>query len=97
MSCNAPQVTLWDVAAGARSDRSRPRLPRAVAFAPDGRLLAIGLNSGEILLWDRPRTSRSPVRGHPKGVTDLNFAPDGRSLASAGVDGTVRIWDMPAP
>jgi WD40 repeat protein len=66
----------------------------AVAFSPDGRLLAAG-----DAIWDltepqgqgvRPPTRR--LEGQPKGIVALAFSPDGRQLFSFGA-GAVKVWD----
>jgi WD40 repeat protein len=71
----------------------------AAAYAPDGRLLALGrggeTDMGRVYLID-PATGkkvRELVPGHLNGVTDLAFHPEGRYLASVGRDTTVRIWN----
>ncbi|RKT03229.1 WD40 repeat protein [Streptomyces sp. 3211.6] len=67
----------------------------AVAFSPDGRLLATGDAGGHIVLWDMS-TPEGPGRhlsGHTGAVCDLAFSPQGHRLASAGSDGTVQLWD----
>jgi len=95
-------VLLWDLA-----DRTQPRrlgtpLPaqaNSVAFAPDGRSLAIADDGGTVLLWDladraQPRRLGAPLTGHTSPVTVVVFAPDGRTLATADGDGTVLLWDL---
>ena len=68
----------------------------AVAFSPDGRLLATGGGTGDVRFFDAgsgdPR-GRS-VRASSGWVLSLDFAPDGKTIATGGSDGTVRLLDV---
>ncbi|MGQ4433155.1 MULTISPECIES: nSTAND1 domain-containing NTPase [unclassified Streptomyces] len=64
----------------------------AVAFTPDGRLLATGGSYGAVQLRrtaDRRTTATLPVPGRVRSVA---FSPDGSTLAATSSDGPVRIW-----
>jgi WD40 repeat protein/tRNA A-37 threonylcarbamoyl transferase component Bud32/Flp pilus assembly protein TadD len=66
---------------------------RAIAFSPDGRLLATASNNTAVL-WDA--VTRDPIGSalpHQGGVTAVAFSPDGKLLATACWDGTVRLFD----
>jgi WD40 repeat protein/DNA-binding SARP family transcriptional activator len=71
----------------------------AVAFSPDGRLLAAGADSGAIYLWRVPdRQLIGICQGHTSHVWSLAFGglPDaaGSLLLSGSGDSTARIWDV---
>jgi WD40 repeat protein len=68
----------------------------AIAFSPDGRLLASPGRGGLVNLWD-VRTGRL-VRAfeHNVGtaVHSLDFSPDGSILAISGGDSFASLWDV---
>jgi hypothetical protein len=69
----------------------------SVAFSPDGKTLAAGLESGEVRLWDLASGWQVATLSRLGGrVRWLGFHPDGRSLAVAGslAGHHVYIWDL---
>ncbi|HJT79171.1 MAG TPA: WD40 repeat domain-containing protein, partial [Gemmataceae bacterium] len=67
---------------------------QAVAFSPDGKLLACGLLNGIIDLYDLASGEKvRQLRGHKNIVWAVVFSPDGKTLASGGQDMTARLWD----
>ncbi len=67
----------------------------AVAYSPDGRLLASGGYDRKTQVWDvATGLVQHTLAGHTKGVRGVAFAPDGRTLATASEDTTVRLWDV---
>ena len=66
----------------------------AVAFSPDGRLIASASHDRTVQLWDAAtrKPVGHPLTGHTDAVWSVAFSPDGLLLASGGADGTVRLW-----
>jgi WD40 repeat protein/beta-lactamase regulating signal transducer with metallopeptidase domain len=77
------------------SSAGKPRSPvLAVAYSPDGRLLATSGEDSAIVVRDPSTGSvKARLEGHTDAVTCLAYSPDGSILASAGYDRTVRFWD----
>jgi WD40 repeat protein len=66
----------------------------AVAFSPDGRILAVAVEQA-VQLWDVATASRlTSLEGHEGKVNCLAYSPDGTRLASGSSDRTVRLWDV---
>jgi len=74
----------------------------ATAFAPSGRILAVGCVDGTVQLWDladlqHPVMLTPPLAGPKAVVESVAFSPDGRTLAVGGDDDTVQLWDLTDP
>ena len=67
----------------------------AVAFHPDGSLVATSDTCGVIRAWDL-RSGRCIMgfEGHVEQVVSLTFSENGYTLASSSGDNSVRIWDL---
>ena len=80
-----------------------PSFSGAGDLSPDGRLLAHGTFSGEVVVVDvsdpaAPQPVGAPLGGSDALVEAVAFDPSGALLAAGGVDTAVRIWrvdDLP--
>jgi WD40 repeat protein len=95
---NETVVRLWDVATGKPLQPAGPDgVVRAVAFSPDGRLVATGCWLGydhPLRVWDaatgKPLWACSPEVGQ---IDRIVFTPDGKGLFTSGSDDVQRLWD----
>ncbi|MFK0217004.1 WD40 repeat domain-containing protein [Streptomyces vinaceus] len=99
-------VQLWDV-----RDRTRPVLVdtlggtvaghQAIAFSPDGGLLAAPTGEGTVRLWNVARDTAPTVAGTidpARGkATALAFAPGDRTLLVGDDSGAITTWDVSRP
>ena len=70
---------------------------QAVAFSPDGRLLASGGKDHVLYLWN---TATGRLAGALRGATGtiqaIAFSHRGDLIAAGSADGTIRLWDVAA-
>lgn len=67
----------------------------AIAFHPDGEILASGGYDKTIILWKVETGEKlTTLQGHQNWVTALSFNKDGTLLASGSYDETVILWDL---
>ncbi len=77
----------------------------ALAFSPDGRLLAYGgtvikedtpyrYNDTEFFVWDIIKGKQvASLEGHRGAILALAFSPNNKWLASGSADKTIQVWD----
>jgi WD40 repeat protein len=92
-------VRLWDVATAAeKAAWETGNEVRNLAFAPDGRTLAVVHHIADhrsvLRLWDvAAGQPRRAIKGHADFMEWVAYAPDGKTFATGSWDRTVKLWD----
>jgi WD40 repeat protein len=91
-ACHVDQgIRLWDIPGG-RELPSIPGAGTAVAFSPDGKLLAIA--GPKLRLWDLAANKKVFSLPSPEPfLGEMCFAPDGKLLAARGAT-RLHFWDI---
>lgn len=85
---------LWAVPSRRPTRLMGPEPVHALAFSPDGTLLA-GASACQVRIWDASGKNYRDFSGPEEPVTRLAFAPDGQLLAAASSTGLgVWIWSV---
>jgi hypothetical protein len=84
MQANASAQTLLEQSGEAGS---------ALALHPNGKLLAIGFESGQVMLYDLEKQQRQQrITAHTAVISQLAFSHQGKYLATASFDHQAMIW-----
>lgn len=98
-----PAISLWDTETGAEiqtlalsGSESVETTPSAaaVAFSPDGKLLAAAVGK-DLQIWD-PTTGTLLItlNGHTDSITQVAFSPDQKTIATSGMDNQLCLWQI---
>jgi WD40 repeat protein len=95
---DAGVVAIWELPSGkVRLVHREPKGIPSVAFAPDGKTLAIGTFGEHAKLIDVASGKVvTELAGHGKAARSVAFSPDGKVLAVGSYDKFINIWDMSA-
>ena len=75
---------------------SHQNFVNAVAFHPDGTMLASVSSDKTIKLWSVPGGKLlKTLKGHKLTIYSVAFHPNGKMLASASMDKTIKLWSVP--
>ncbi len=65
------------------------------AYSGDGKLFAVGLENGNINLYDTSNwEKKDTLRGHSGGITSVMYSPKNDQIVSSSWDTTVRLWNI---
>jgi WD40 repeat protein/serine/threonine protein kinase len=91
-------LRFWDLQTGTRINLL-PAAPtndlRSVCFSPDGNRLALGMENGEVSIWDFVTGRRLRwFQEHTNQINALCFSHHGTWLASGGKDNRVALYEV---
>ena len=100
------RIRLWDTKTGRRTldlkghavighSEREDRSILALAFSPDGKIIASGCIDNTVQLWDTEKGVKlATLRGHKGWVTAVAFSADGKTLASGDANKAIKLWDV---
>jgi WD40 repeat protein/uncharacterized caspase-like protein len=91
-------VTLWDLSRGREqwSRQLHAKPVQAIAFSPDGELIATGSDDKTIRLWRVDTGQAVATLPHEEILSGIAFSDDGRKIAAVQyIDEEVILWSLP--
>jgi WD40 repeat protein len=90
-------LSLWSLTSTLPISSLSPSGPfsERVAFSPDGKTLALIVNSSQVRLWDIDRNAEvARLKGRGEPVKSFAFSPDGRLLGVGKDHGWFEVWEI---
>jgi serine/threonine protein kinase/sugar lactone lactonase YvrE len=91
-------VRLWDVVSrtwGGTLIDPDSKGDQTAAFSPDGRVLAVGDNNGNVYLWSTVTHKLIDTQHvNNSGTGYVVFSPDGKTLATGDLSGHIYLWSV---
>ena len=99
LATNGSPVRLWNIATGTPIGRpinfGTPDYPvSAMAFSPDGTILATATQLGALRLWNAETHAPIGAAMTARGADEVAFSPGGTELATGNLAGTAQLWDV---
>lgn len=92
-SLQSRELLLCDLTTGDVSRSPCPGSLFAIAWHPEGRLVALACRGRSIIIRDMATGRTEELKGHQSQPTTLAFNRHGDLLASLGWDGVLRLWN----
>lgn len=97
-------LSLWELGPQLKAQISNPRslvdhteAVYAVAFSPDGKLIASASGDRTVKVWDTAAGKRLFTLSEATSeLYTVVWSPDGAQIAAGGVDRTLRLWNVDA-
>ncbi len=87
----------WDARSGRQLFRRRlSNHATEIAFSPDSRVLGVGTENGQVLLWNARRgiSEEPPLHVASASIAGMSFSPDGRQLVVSSTDESTTLWNL---
>jgi WD40 repeat protein len=97
-TADVSSVHLWNARSGERigQPRSEDRVPRRIAFTPDGKVMLTRDLFGVVRMWEvRSGRPLGPPIHAQQTVNSAALSADGRRVATLDIGGSIRLWDVP--
>lgn len=93
-------LVIWNISTHTRTALgfSTASFPVALHWSTQQKQLMVGMNSGELLLWDMKNEQiKQKFEGHSNRIFSIHHLPDHNHWISSSADGTIKLWHEKDP